>query len=164
MILFLGTVSKLPNQQANVALIACPLTFFDFALAASRELELSVSEHRHRPHNNIMLPRRLLSMHRLLQPQRSLCSSASGCAWADLGLNPKVAAAARSLVGESSTPSEIQHLAVPRVLAGSHVACASETGSGKTLTFLLPLIEMLVLQRSPLLALQPLALAAACLC
>ena len=91
-----------------------------------------------------MLARRLAR--HLLQPQRSL-HGASGCVWNELGLDVKVAAAARSLIGDASTPSEIQRLAVPLVLAGSHVACASETGSGKTLTFLLPLIELSVLPR-----------------
>ncbi|KAG7375932.1 hypothetical protein PHYPSEUDO_014833 [Phytophthora pseudosyringae] len=47
-----------------------------------------------------------------------------------------------------TTPTSVQHKAVPRVLAGEDVVVAAETGGGKTLAFLLPVVEQL--RRCPL--------------
>jgi ATP-dependent RNA helicase RhlE len=41
------------------------------------------------------------------------------------------------------TPTEIQNLALPGFLAGRSVVGVSETGSGKTLTYVLPILQML---------------------
>lgn len=38
-------------------------------------------------------------------------------------------------------PTEIQAIGVPQVLAGGDVLLASQTGSGKTLSYLLPLVR-----------------------
>ena len=47
-----------------------------------------------------------------------------------------------------TTPTSIQCKAIPPILAGKDVVLAAETGGGKTLAFLLPLVEQL--RRSPL--------------
>lgn len=38
-------------------------------------------------------------------------------------------------------PTEVQRLSIPRTLAGKHCAIQSETGSGKSLTFLIPALQ-----------------------
>ena len=38
-------------------------------------------------------------------------------------------------------PTEVQRLSLPKTLAGKHCAVQSETGSGKTLTFLIPALQ-----------------------
>jgi len=43
-------------------------------------------------------------------------------------------------------PTQIQNRGIPKILAGSNVFIGAETGSGKTLTFLLPIIELLTRQ------------------
>ncbi|XP_030855393.1 probable ATP-dependent RNA helicase DDX28 [Strongylocentrotus purpuratus] len=42
------------------------------------------------------------------------------------------------------TPTSIQLSAIPVILRGKNTLCAAETGSGKTLTYLLPLMQRLV--------------------
>ncbi len=48
-------------------------------------------------------------------------------------------------LGESNItqPSEIQRLVIPEILAGRDVLFAAQTGTGKTLAFLLPIFDML---------------------
>ena len=38
-------------------------------------------------------------------------------------------------------PTEVQRLSIPKTLAGKHCAIQSETGSGKSLTFLIPSLQ-----------------------
>lgn len=38
-------------------------------------------------------------------------------------------------------PTNVQRLLIPKMLAGEHVVCAAETGSGKTYAYLLPLVH-----------------------
>ena len=38
-------------------------------------------------------------------------------------------------------PTEVQRLSIPKTLAGKHCAIQSETGSGKSLTFLIPALQ-----------------------
>ncbi|ETM32575.1 hypothetical protein L914_20034 [Phytophthora nicotianae] len=47
-----------------------------------------------------------------------------------------------------TTPTSAQRKAIPRILAGDDVVVAAETGGGKTLAFLLPVIEQI--RRNPL--------------
>lgn len=57
----------------------------------------------------------------------------------DLGLHPDLLTkleAARFLV-----PTDVQKKSIPFALAGKNIFCSSETGSGKTLSFLLPMIH-----------------------
>ena len=59
-----------------------------------------------------------------------------GAAYA-LGLNPEVSPEVVDLI----TPAPVQRQAIPSILKGNNVAIASETGSGKSLAFLLPLVQ-----------------------
>ncbi|BFZ56444.1 ATP-dependent RNA helicase [Savitreella phatthalungensis] len=59
--------------------------------------------------------------------------------WADIALHDKLLKALSKL--EFTTPTEIQRLAIPAMLAGENVIGKAATGSGKTLAFGLPIIE-----------------------
>ncbi|KJE90275.1 hypothetical protein CAOG_01609 [Capsaspora owczarzaki ATCC 30864] len=56
-----------------------------------------------------------------------------------LGLSPALIAALAEQ--EITTPTRIQSRALPQVLAGHDTGIAAETGSGKTLSYLLPIVE-----------------------
>ncbi|MCZ4281958.1 DEAD/DEAH box helicase [Kiloniella laminariae] len=61
--------------------------------------------------------------------------------FSDLGLNPKLLQAIEE-VGYT-TPTPIQEQAIPYVLMGRDVLGCAQTGTGKTASFTLPMIEML---------------------
>ena len=61
--------------------------------------------------------------------------------FADLGLSPELVTAMDEL--HLSEPTDIQAAAIPRILSGGHYMVASHTGSGKTLTYLLPVIHQI---------------------
>ena len=65
----------------------------------------------------------------------------AAASFADLGLDPDVLAATDAL--GLVEPTDIQVAAIPRVAAGGHHLVASHTGSGKTLTYLLPIVHQL---------------------
>lgn len=60
-----------------------------------------------------------------------------------LGLNEKLVKTLQQRL-DVSTPTLIQSLCIPPLLAGQDVLAKSPTGSGKTLAFLLPLVHQLV--------------------
>lgn len=64
--------------------------------------------------------------------------------FAELGLSPALLDAVNSLGYEA--PSQIQAMAIPRILAGEDIVGLSETGSGKTAAFTLPALQMIDLQ------------------
>lgn len=77
---------------------------------------------------------------------RSLASHASpadGNAFAALGLSAKVVGALTTFDPPIASPSEIQRTAVPAILRGEDVIVAAQTGTGKTLAYMLPLVDML---------------------
>lgn len=43
-------------------------------------------------------------------------------------------------------PTNIQGMVIPKMLAGKHVLCAAETGSGKTFAYLLPIVHQILQQ------------------
>jgi ATP-dependent RNA helicase DDX18/HAS1 len=61
--------------------------------------------------------------------------------FSELSLNPKTIRAIEEMKFEKMT--EIQQRAIPPLLAGRDVLGAAKTGSGKTIAFLIPAIEML---------------------
>ncbi|MDR1398999.1 MAG: DEAD/DEAH box helicase [Treponema sp.] len=63
--------------------------------------------------------------------------------FADLGLSSFLVE--RLGVRGINAPTEIQHLVIPRVLAGENVLFRSATGTGKTFAYLLPLFERLLI-------------------
>src|SRR5271156_5707369 len=48
-----------------------------------------------------------------------------------------------------STPTPVQAAAIPQALAGKDVLATAQTGTGKTLAFLIPIIEQLLKQNTP---------------
>ena len=69
--------------------------------------------------------------------------------FADLPLSPPVKRALRDVFGYS-VMSEVQAATLPLSLAGHDVFAKAKTGSGKTLSFLLPIVDRL--SREPLVA------------
>lgn len=71
--------------------------------------------------------------------------SATKPSWRSLGLGHDVTA---SLVSSGfAVPSPTQVLAVPQVLAGRDVVVAAETGSGKTIAYLAPIMNKMLILR-----------------
>src|SRR6202161_4674836 len=48
-----------------------------------------------------------------------------------------------------STPTPVQAAAIPKAREGKHVLATAQTGTGKTLAFLIPMIEQLLQQVTP---------------
>ena len=48
-----------------------------------------------------------------------------------------------------TTPTPVQASAIPPALEGKDVLATAQTGTGKTLAFLIPMIERLALDQSP---------------
>lgn len=72
---------------------------------------------------------------------RNLSSEGS---FADLGLESPVLRALREVAPEVVRPTTVQSSTIPPLLRGRHILCAAETGSGKTLSYLLPLLQRLL--------------------
>ena len=69
-------------------------------------------------------------------------SSSSSSGWRSLGLGEELAS---SLAGSGfHSPSETQRLAIPSVVRGGDVVIAAETGSGKTIAYLAPVLQRLL--------------------
>jgi ATP-dependent RNA helicase RhlE len=65
----------------------------------------------------------------------------------ELGLSDPVLRSLKDL--DHSEPSEIQTQAIPIVLEGKNIMAAAQTGTGKTGSFVLPMIELLQEQAKP---------------
>ncbi|EME31300.1 DEAD-box ATP-dependent RNA helicase 39 [Galdieria sulphuraria] len=84
------------------------------------------------------LLKRTLSIHSKLEAKHTISPFAS------LGIGKELLA---SLDEQGiHVPTQIQNRGIPKILTGSNVFIGAETGSGKTLTFLLPLVELLTRQ------------------
>eukprot|EP00965_Chrysotila_dentata_P223966 6193900-Pleurochrysis_carterae.AAC.1 len=59
--------------------------------------------------------------------------------WRSLGLVEELCSAARKVGAE--IPTQIQTIAIPKLLEGHHAAIAAATGTGKTLAYLLPMMQ-----------------------
>ena len=55
----------------------------------------------------------------------------------------------RLKAAEFITPTEVQHAAIPHTVAGKDVVATAQTGTGKTLAFLVPIMDKLILQKEP---------------
>uniref|UniRef100_A0A8C9QCA8 RNA helicase n=1 Tax=Spermophilus dauricus TaxID=99837 RepID=A0A8C9QCA8_SPEDA len=81
------------------------------------------------------------------QPEApSLRGLRSDGSFADLGLEPGVLRALHDAARDPEVvrPTTVQSRTIPPLLHGHHLLCAAETGSGKTLSYLLPLLQRLV--------------------
>ncbi|XP_064129941.1 probable ATP-dependent RNA helicase DDX28 [Loxodonta africana] len=76
---------------------------------------------------------------------RNLSSQGS---FANLGLEPRVLRALQEAAPEVIRPTTVQLSTIPPLLRGRHALCAAETGSGKTLSYLLPLFQRLLARTS----------------
>ncbi|KAM9191871.1 putative ATP-dependent RNA helicase DDX28 [Dugong dugon] len=68
--------------------------------------------------------------------------------FANLGLEPRVLRALQEGAPEVIRPTTVQLSTIPPLLRGRHALCAAETGSGKTLGYLLPLFQRLLARPS----------------
>src|ERR1700692_1211881 len=48
-----------------------------------------------------------------------------------------------------TTPTPVQAAAIPQALEGKDVLATAQTGTGKTLAFVIPIMEQLLAQKSP---------------
>uniref|UniRef100_M3Y6A9 ATP-dependent RNA helicase n=1 Tax=Mustela putorius furo TaxID=9669 RepID=M3Y6A9_MUSPF len=74
----------------------------------------------------------------------ALRDSPSEGSFAALGLEPRVLHALQEAAPEVVRPTTVQSRTIPPLLRGRHILCAAETGSGKTLGYLLPLLQRLL--------------------
>src|SRR2546423_14951250 len=65
--------------------------------------------------------------------------------FSELSISPSLKE--RLVAGRFTTPTPVQAAAIPQGLEGKDVLATAQTGTGKTLAFLIPVIEML--QREP---------------
>lgn len=89
------------------------------------------------------------SIERVQQEAPALKNLSSRGSFVDLGLEPRVLLALQGAVPEVVQPTSVQSKTIPPLLRGRHILCAAETGSGKTLSYLLPLFQRLL--RGPVL-------------
>ena len=76
-----------------------------------------------------------------VRPESAEIPPAAGEFFIELGLSPAVARGVEAVGFDR--PTEVQRRVIPPVLAGHDLIAASETGSGKTAAFVLPLLDML---------------------
>lgn len=84
------------------------------------------------------------SIERVQQEAPALRNLSSRGSFVDLGLEPRVLLALQEAVPEVVQPTSVQSKTIPPLLRGRHLLCAAETGSGKTLSYLLPLFQRLL--------------------
>ncbi|XP_055477114.1 probable ATP-dependent RNA helicase DDX28 isoform X1 [Psammomys obesus] len=84
------------------------------------------------------------SIERVQQEAPALRNLSSRDSFEDLGLEPRVLLALQEAAPEVVRPTSVQSETIPPLLRGRHVLCAAETGSGKTLSYLLPLFQRLL--------------------
>ncbi|KAM9065242.1 putative ATP-dependent RNA helicase DDX28 [Sarcophilus harrisii] len=81
------------------------------------------------------------------EPEAEEGAGGAACAgFSALGLQPRVLEALQQAAPAVVRPTWVQLRAVPPLLRGRHLLCAAETGSGKTLSYLLPLLQRLLEQ------------------
>ena len=67
--------------------------------------------------------------------------------FSELSLSPSLKE--RLVAGRFTTPTPVQAAAIPQALEGKDVLATAQTGTGKTLAFLIPVIEKLLTQHKP---------------
>src|SRR2546428_13195355 len=66
--------------------------------------------------------------------------------FSELSLSPSLKE--RLVAGRFTTPTPVQAAAIPQALEGKDVLATAQTGTGKTLAFLIPVIEHLLQQKT----------------
>jgi len=77
--------------------------------------------------------------HRHHQPKQQEAKKPTGKAFSELNLHPKILEKLNE--NKFTHTTEVQERSIPYALEGKNIFCSSETGSGKTLSFLLPMIH-----------------------
>src|SRR5260370_38435665 len=67
--------------------------------------------------------------------------------FSELSISPSLKE--RLVAGRFTTPTPVQAAAIPQALEGKDVLATAQTGTGKTLAFLIPVIEKLLKQSKP---------------
>src|SRR6266566_3291507 len=67
--------------------------------------------------------------------------------FSELSLSPSLKE--RLVAGRFTTPTPVQAAAIPQALEGRDVLATAQTGTGKTLAFLIPVIERLLKEKTP---------------
>ena len=67
--------------------------------------------------------------------------------FSELNLSPSLKE--RLIAAKFSTPTPVQAAAIPQALEGKDVIATAQTGTGKTLAFLLPIMEKLGQSQTP---------------
>src|SRR6266404_4321488 len=67
--------------------------------------------------------------------------------FSELSISPSLKE--RLVAGRFTTPTPVQAAAIPQALEGKDVLATAQTGTGKTLAFLIPVIEKLLTQQKP---------------
>src|SRR5712672_536193 len=67
--------------------------------------------------------------------------------FSELSISPSLKE--RLVAGRFTTPTPVQAAAIPQALEGKDVLATAQTGTGKTLAFLIPVIEKLLTQNKP---------------
>src|SRR5437870_11485134 len=67
--------------------------------------------------------------------------------FSELSLSPSLKE--RLVAGRFTTPTPVQAAAIPQALEGKDVLATAQTGTGKTLAFLIPVIEKLLKDKTP---------------
>lgn len=65
-----------------------------------------------------------------------------------LGISRELEDAIRSAWPKISKPTQIQSMTIPEILKGKNTICTDQTGSGKTLTYILPIMQNLLNKES----------------
>lgn len=92
--------------------------------------------------------------HKASSSSSSSSSSPSDLSWSRLGLTSDLATLLTNGMGFHDGPTPVQQMAIPAILSGAStssskkqsIAFAAATGSGKTLSYLLPIVQMLKAQ------------------
>src|SRR6202030_4657214 len=67
--------------------------------------------------------------------------------FSELSISPSLKE--RLVAGRFTTPTPVQAAAIPQALDGKDVLATAQTGTGKTLAFLIPVIERLLQEKTP---------------
>eukprot|EP01124_Arcella_intermedia_P036489 TRINITY_DN956_c0_g1_i1.p1 TRINITY_DN956_c0_g1~~TRINITY_DN956_c0_g1_i1.p1 ORF type:complete len:1272 (+),score=386.50 TRINITY_DN956_c0_g1_i1:45-3860(+) len=94
---------------------------------------------------------KLVAVDQLEVEQKIEIKQTNELSWDELGISDSGILSVIKEELKFEKPTKIQVLAIPEILRGTNVFCAAQTGTGKTLAYLLPLLDILKEQeRKPL--------------
>lgn len=96
--------------------------------------------------SSALSPSPLLASPRLVLPPFSRCYSSNSSSFGDLGVDDRIAAALSEM--GIKAPTSIQEKSISAILARHDVLCTAQTGTGKTLAYLVPVVEQFLRQEA----------------